>query len=130
MVRTAWVAGLIALMLAPEASAAMCVRLSTRPTQPVVGTRTVVQLETFYPEPHGRLTPWAVRDYPFRVEAVSPSSRVHRVVVRLSADVYAWRGSFRFTQQGSWTLRVTNFGPAYPKGCAEVHRVRVLAPRR
>lgn len=115
----------LAATLAPAADAAMCIRLFAEPAQLHVGAATEVGLRTYAPLVSGALRPWKVRRYPFRVEAVSPIGRVHRVEVRHSrANPYAWVGSFRFPKPGMWTIRVTNFAP-YPKGCGDVLRVRV-----
>lgn len=103
----------------------MCIRLFAQPAQPHVGAATQVGLRTYVPLVSGALRPWNVRRYPFRVEAVSPTGRVHRIEVRHSrANPYAWVGSFRFPKMGTWTIRVTNFAP-YSKGCGEILRVRV-----
>jgi hypothetical protein len=113
--------------LAPPASAAMCIRLSVEPVSPVANTQTRVVLRTYAPYSDG-LRPWRVRSYPFRVEAVAPTGRVFRVVVR-PERANRWVGSFWFPTRGYWIIRVTNFGPSYPKGCAEVLRVRVAKRR-
>ena len=127
MRRTAVAIGVaaIAVTFAPAADAAMCIRLFAQPAQPHPGAAAQVGLRTYAPLPDGGLRPWKVDRYPFRVEAVSPTGRIHRIAVRQSrADPYAWVGSFRFPKLGVWTIRVTNFAP-YSKGCAEVLRVRV-----
>jgi hypothetical protein len=129
MMRVVPLAALSALVLVAEANAAMCIRLSTLPTRPTVGTKAVIQLRTYAPLPDGRLRPWAVRDYPFRMQAVSPSGRIHRVRVRPSADVYAWRGRFVFPERGRWTIRVANFAGANPN-CSGPLVLRVAAARR
>ena len=129
MLRIGLLTALSALGLASEANAAMCIRLSTLPAKPTAGGQTIVQLKTYATEPDGRLRPWAVRSYPFRVQAVSPAGRVHRVLVGPSADVYVWRGSFAFPRRGVWTIRVANFAGGNPN-CAKPLRVRVTAARR
>ena len=115
----------VAATFAPAADAAMCIRLFAQPAQPRVGAATQVGLGTYMPMRNGALRLWNVRRYPFRVEAVSPTRRVHRIKVRHSrANPYAWVGSFRFPRMGNWIIRVTNFAP-YSKGCGEVLLVRV-----
>lgn len=119
-------AAALACANAQPADAAMCIRLSTEPTRPEAGATATIVLRTFIPLANGELEPWEVRDYPFRVQAVSPAGRVYRVAMEPSqSDPYAWAGSFRFPRRGTWTIRVTNFAPSYPKACGAVLRVRV-----
>ncbi len=109
------------------AGAAMCIRLAAEPEKPAAGARAVVSMRTYAPYTDG-LRPWRVPDYPFRVEAVAPTGRVFRLVMR-SGRENRWTGSFRFRLSGVWTIRVKNFGPLYAKGCGEVLRLRVTKPR-
>ena len=124
LLRTLFATVLAALVVTPTADAAMCIRLSNKPERPVLGRMAVIQIKTFYPRVGGGLEPWIVRDYPFRVEAVSPRGKTFRIKVQPSPDPYAWRGSFRFNSVGVWTVRVTNFAP-YPAGCGAQLKVRV-----
>ena len=111
------IAAALAALAAPASSAAALeVRLSVVPSAPNAGTRSVVQLRPYwtYLRADGtccRLRPAAVR-YPFRVEAVSPSGRVFRVVVR-RVKSYLWSGSFVFRRAGRWTVRAPQWGPRY-----------------
>lgn len=116
-----------ALVVVPASHAAMCIRLSTVPTKAIVRESTIIELETFAPLVGGALEPVVVRDYPFRVEAVSPRYKKFRVAVRASRNPYVWRGVFRFPSAGVWRLRVRNFGPRYEAGCGEELRLRVRA---
>lgn len=118
---------LTALLTAPAANAALCIRLSTLPARPVVGNGTIVELRTFVPLVGGRLKPWVVRGYPFRVEAVAPRGQAFPIKVKPGRSPYAWRGNVRFPSAGVWTVRVRNFGPRYQAGCGEQLEVRVRA---
>lgn len=100
----------------------MCIRLCTQP-RATAGARAEVGLRTYAPY-SDELRPWRVLDYPFRVQAVAPTGRVFRVAIR-PERANRWIGFFRFAMKGTWIIRVTNFGPSYPKGCGEVLRVRV-----
>jgi hypothetical protein len=117
---------LVTLVTASAADAALCIRLSTQAPRPVVGDATIIEMKTFVPLVSGGLKPWVVRGYPFRVEAVSPRGKAFRVTVKPSRNPYAWRGTFRFTSVGVWTVRVTNWG-RYQTGCGEELHVRVRA---
>ena len=118
---------LLACAFTSDAHAAMCIRLFSEPKQPMAGVAARIGLRTFAPLPNGELRPSKVRDYPFRVQAVAPGGRIHRVSIKPSQrNEYAWIGTFLFARKVVWTIRVINF-PGYPKGCAEVLRVRVRA---
>lgn len=125
--KTILAALLAVLIVAPTAEGAMCVRLSSEPTSPRVGAATVIEMRTFFPTVGGRLEPWIVRRYPFRVVAFSPRGKTFRITVRPSRNPYAWRGAFRFGSAGVWTVRVTNFSPSDPTGCGRELRLRVRA---
>lgn len=63
----------------------------TEPQTPTAGARAVVGLRTY--APYGdELRPWRVPNYPFRVEAVAPTGRVFRVVIR-PGRANKWFGS-------------------------------------
>ena len=117
----------LAAWLTPQVSAAMCVRLFAKPLTPRAGARTEVGLRTFASYADG-LRPWRVASYPFRVQAVAPTGRVFRLTIR-PASTNRWVGSFWFPMRGHWTIRVTNFAPAYAKGCGEVLRLNVAKRR-
>lgn len=117
----------LAASFAPDASAAMCIRLFTQPPTLTAGSQTQVGLRTYAPYSHG-LRPWRVTNYRFRVEAVAPTGRVFRVRI-LPERANRWVGSFWFPMRGVWTIRVTNFAPRYTKGCGEVLRMRVARRR-
>jgi hypothetical protein len=122
-------AALAALALPASASAALEVKLSVVPTTPKKGTSTAVQLRPYwtYNRPDGsccRLRPADVR-YPFRVEAVSPSGRVTRIVMRRTKDRFVWAGRIAFAARGRWTLRAPQWGPRYSTHFGARPRIRV-----
>jgi hypothetical protein len=116
-----------AAWLTPGAGAAMCVTLFAKPEVPTAGVRSEVGLRTYTPYPDG-LRARRITSYPFRVQAVAPTGRIYRVVIRPALG-NRWVGSFWFPMKGIWTIRVTNFGPQYAEGCGEVLRVRVARRR-
>ena len=62
--------------------------------------------------------------YPFNVQAVGPDRKLHRIRVRQGkTNVYA--GRFVPRVAGTWTIRVTNFGPTYPRCSGAQIRFRV-----
>ena len=123
------VAALAALALPASASAALEVKLSVVPTTPKKGTSTVVQLRPYwtYNRPDGsccRLRAADVR-YPFRVEAVSPTGRVARIVMRRTKNPFVWAGRIAFATRGRWTLRAPQWGPRYSTHFGARPRIRV-----
>ena len=123
-------AALAALAFPASASAALEVKLSLVPTSPKKGASTIVQLRPYwtYNRPDGsccRLRPADVR-YPFRVEAVSPSGRVMRIVVRRTSNRFVWAGRIVFRATGRWTLRAPQWGPRYSRHYGARPRIRVI----
>jgi hypothetical protein len=108
---------LLALIAPTAAAAALEIRLSVLPMAPKKGTRARIQLRPFWPykRPDGTCCVLKAADvsYPFRIEAVSPTGRVSRVVVRRTRNHYVWAGTFRFGKVGRWTLRAPQWGPRY-----------------
>jgi hypothetical protein len=123
-------AALAALAFPASASAALEVKLSVVPTTPKKGASTVVQLRPYwtYNRPDGsccQLRPADVR-YPFRVEAVSPSGRVTRLVMRRTSNRFIWAGRIVFRTAGRWTLRAPQWGPRYSRHYGARPRIRVI----
>jgi hypothetical protein len=123
-------AAFAALAFPASASAALEVKLSVVPTSPKKGASTVVQLRPYwtYNRPDGsccRLRPADVR-YPFRVEAVSPSGRVTRIVMRRTKNRFVWSGRIVFRTTGRWTLRAPQWGPRYSRHYGARPRIRVI----
>jgi hypothetical protein len=121
---------LAALAFPASASGALEVKLSVVPTTPKKGASTVVQLRPYwtYNRPDGsccRLRPADVR-YPFRVEAVSPSGRVTRLVMRRTSNRFIWAGRIVFRTAGRWTLRAPQWGPRYSRHYGARPRIRVI----
>ena len=122
-------AALAALAFPASASAALEVKLSLASTAPKKGASAVVQLRPYwtYNRPDGsccRLRPADVR-YPFRVEAVSPSGRVTRLVMRRTSNRFVWSGRIVFRSAGRWTLRAPQWGPRYSTHYGARPRIRV-----
>jgi hypothetical protein len=123
-------AALAALAFPASASAALEVKLSVVPTTPKKGASTLVQLRPYwtYNRPDGsccRLRPADVR-YPFRVEAVSPSGRVIRLVMRRTSNRFIWAGRIVFRTAGRWTLRAPQWAPRYSRQYGARPRIRVI----
>jgi hypothetical protein len=123
----------LALAFPASAGAALEVKLSVVPDSPRKGASTVVQLRPYwtYNRPDGtccRLQPADVR-YPFRVEAVSPSGRVTRVVMRRTKNRFVWSGRVVFRATGRWTVRAPQWGPQYSWHYGARPRIRVTVQR-
>jgi hypothetical protein len=120
---------LVALVIPATAAAALEVKLSVAQSSPKKGASTVVQLRPYWTEYRAdgsccRLKPADVR-YPFKVQAVSPTGRVFRVVVRRTKNRFVWAGSFVFNRRGRWTLRAPQWGPRYSRNYGAQPRVQV-----
>jgi hypothetical protein len=122
-------AAFLALAFPASAAAALEVKLSVVPGSPRKGVSSVVQLRPYwtYNRPDGScclLKPAAVR-YPFKVQAVSPTGRVMRIVVRRTKNRYVWAGRFVFPTRGKWTLRAPQWGPRYSRNFGARPRIQV-----
>jgi len=110
MRRGVLVAAAAAVLLLASASwgaGAYEVHLGVAHSTPVVGRAIVVTLRAYSIDGTRR----SLADAPgrnLRVEAVSPARRVTRVRLRRVSRGY-WRGTFRFTTVGRWTLRIGNW---------------------
>ena len=121
---------LLALAFPASAAAALEVKLSVVPGSPKKGAAAVVQLRPYwtYNRPDGSccvLKPAAVT-YPFKVQAVSPTGRVTRIVVRRTRNRYVWAGRFVFRTRGKWTLRAPQWGPRYSRNFGARPRIQVI----
>jgi hypothetical protein len=101
-------AALAGLILAFPARAALCLRWES-PPRANPGQRVAVAFRTLIPLASGELKPHATLDYPFRVEAVSPSGETQNLQVAPTADPQLWRGLFVAAEAGAWVVRVANF---------------------
>jgi hypothetical protein len=122
-------AALLALVVPASATAALEVKLSVVPSSPKKGSSSVVQLRPYWTHYRDdgtccKLVPADVR-YPFKLEAVSPTGRVARVVVRRTKNRFVWAGSFVFSRRGTWTLRAPQWGPRYSRNFGARPRLRV-----
>jgi hypothetical protein len=127
-------AALVFLALAGGATAALEVRLSVIPARPRTGQRVSVMLRPYRPYLRADgsccdLEPANV-DYPFKIEASSPSGRVFRIRVARKADPYVWTGSFSFRSPGRWEVRATNWGPRYSESAGGRPRIIVRVRSR
>ena len=121
-------AAIVALAVPASAASALEVKLSVVPGSPKRGATSIVQLRPYWTRyrPDGtccRLVPADVR-YPFRVEAVSPTGRVSRVVVRRTRNRFVWSRRFAFQRVGTWTLRAPQWAPRYSRSYGARPRVR------
>jgi len=119
-----------ALAIAPNAQAALVVRMAVSPSRPHVRHALGLQIRTYAPIADRtrrcgyRLAPWRV-SYPFKVQAVGPNHVVHRVRVR-QARGNLYLGHLVPRLAGRWTIRVANFGPSYPPCSGSRLRFSVL----
>ena len=111
-------AALFALLVPSVAGAALEVKLSVTPMPVRKGAATVIELRPYwtYKRPDGSCCVLRRADvnYPFKVEAVSPSGRVFRVRVHKTRSRYVWSGAFTFgAAEGRWVVRAPQWGPRY-----------------
>jgi hypothetical protein len=125
-------AAMLALALPASAAAALEVKLSVAPETPRKGAATVVQLRPYwtYQRPDGSccVLKRAAVEYPFSVQAVSPSGRVYPVAVR-RRSLYLWSAAFRFRAAGRWTIRAPQWGPRYSCNYGARPRIAVTVKR-
>ena len=67
--------------------------------------------------------------YPFKVEAVAPNGRVHRVRIRRTTNRYLWSAVFRFPKAGRWVIRAPQWGPRYSRNFGAKPRIAVTVAR-
>ena len=126
-------AALLALALPASAFGALAVKLTVVPKSPRAGVVSTVQLRPYwvYKRADGSccvLRPSSAA-YPYRVEAVDPKGRVHRVRIRRTADRYVWSGVFRFPTVGRWVIRDPQWGPGYSWNYGARPRIAVTVTR-
>jgi LPXTG-motif cell wall-anchored protein len=117
--------------LAPgrPASAAMCARWDPPTAAPTVGSPLILSFRTYALIAKGpddvTLKPWAVPNYPFGVQALSPGGERSTVpVAPSSSDDRVWVGSFTPDREGEWTLIILNF-PGADASCYEDAVIKV-----
>ncbi len=124
-------AALLALVVPASAAAALEVKLSVVPGSPKKGISSVVELRPYWTKVRDdgtccRLEPANVT-YPFKVQAVSPTGRVFRIVVRRTKKSrFVWSGSFVFNRKGAWTVRAPQWGPRYSRSYGARPQVRTI----
>jgi hypothetical protein len=120
-VKRRWLVGLVSALAffaaAEVASAALEVRLTVSPAKPRAGSPATILLRPYWPYLRDdgsccRLEPADV-DYPFRLEAVSPTGRVRTIRVQQTNDPFVWGSRFVFRSTGRWEIREPHWGPRY-----------------
>jgi hypothetical protein len=123
----------LALVLPASAAGALEVKLSLTPASPKKLAETVVQVRPYwtYKRPDGSCCRLVQADvnYPFKIQAVSPSGRVFPIAVHKTRNHYVWSGSFRFSSPGRWTVRAPQWGPRYSRNFGARPKIRVTVPR-
>jgi hypothetical protein len=130
--KLALLGALAALTLAPEASAKMCVRITTVPAKPVAGAPTTIRVTALSivvsdgrARPGNRLIPLSPQTQ-HNLRVVSPAGRSLLVRVRRSADrPSVLEGSFSFASAGAWTLSWAAWANNSNAACAGTRVVRV-----
>ena len=123
-------ASLLTLFVPSAAEAALVVKLSVTPKPVRKGAPTGIELRPFwtYKRPDGSccVLGRANVNYPFKVEAVSPSGRVFRVRVHKTPSRYVWSGVFTFgATTGRWIVRAPQWGPRYSRNYGARPRIAV-----
>jgi hypothetical protein len=121
---------LAALAWPVSAVAALEVKLAVVPKAPKVSAASTVQLRPYwtYKRADGSccvLRP-ASAAYPYKVEAVAPNGRVHRVRIRRTTNRHLWSASFRFRMTGRWVIRAPQWGPRYSRNFGARPRIAVV----
>ena len=120
--RLALLLSLVALTLAPAASAKFCVRIAVDPARPGVGVAARVLLTTLS-GPGSR--PMRVdRTYPMRVAATGRGRSFELELLPALGEPALWWARIRFPRPGAWTISWANWG-ALDSPCAPTLRVRV-----
>jgi hypothetical protein len=123
---------LAALVLAPTASAKMCVRITTVPARPVAGAPTTIRITAVMPVPSGvtvkaghQLVPLApsIR-LNVRISKGHGQPRIVRAR-RRADDSSVLEARFTFPSAGTWTLRWAAFPDGNAPSCAGWRTVRV-----
>jgi hypothetical protein len=70
-----------------------------------------------------RLVPTDV-DYPFKIDAVSPSGKVTQLPLRRTGDRFVWAGQLVLREPGVWEILARNWGPRYSKVAGGRPRIR------
>ena len=126
-------AALLGLALPASSVAALEVKLAVVPKAPTVGAASTIQLRPYWTYKRADGSCCVLRpssaSYPFKVEAVAPSGRVHRVRIRRTANRYLWSAVFRFGTAGRWVIRAPQWGPRYSRNFGARPRITVTVAR-
>jgi hypothetical protein len=125
---------LLALLLPSIAGAALEVKLSVSPKPVKKGAPTVVELRPYWTYKRADGSCCVLRkadvNYPFKVDAVSPSGRVFRVRVHKTPSRYVWSGVFTFgAAAGRWVVRAPQWGPRYSRNYGARPRITFTVRR-
>jgi hypothetical protein len=126
------VVAVAALVLAPGASAKMCVKIAAVPARPVAGTQVTIRvtalsivLSNGRARPGDHLIPLSPESQ-LNIRVVSPGGVARLVRVRRSAGrPSVLEGSFAFPSAGVWTLSWAAWANDSNPACAGKKRVRV-----
>ena len=122
-------AALLALALPASAVGALAVKLTVVPKAPRAGAASTIQLRPYWVYKRADGSCCVLRPssagYPYRVEAIDPKGRVHRVRIRRTADRYVWSAVFRFRTAGRWVIRDPQWGPRYSRNYGARPRIGV-----
>jgi hypothetical protein len=121
-----------ALLLAPVASAKMCIRIATVPAQPVAGAMTTIRVTALVPvAANGTVGPGR-RTMPVPADMrvnlrISRAGAQPRVVTarRLADRASVLEVRFAFPTAGTWTVRWAAFPDGNAPSCAGWRNVRV-----
>ena len=118
-------AALLALVLAPEAAAKSCVKMSLAPAPPVAGARVEIRLTTWRPAwPGGGRVRFVEpiempKSYRLTVTATSPGGEA--IEIRLNRDAtrtHLWRAPYTFAEAGRWLVKAPRLWNSAPRACA------------
>ena len=126
-------AALLALALPASAVGALAVKLNVVPKAPRVGAASTIQLRPYWVFKRADGSCCVLRPssagYQYRVEAIDPKGRVHRVRIRRTTNRYLWSAVFRFPTAGRWVIRAPQWGPRYSRNFGAKPRIAVTVAR-
>jgi hypothetical protein len=126
-------ATLLALAVPASAVAALEVKLAVVPKAPTADAASTIQLRPYWTYKRADGSCCVLRpssaSYPFKVEAVAPNGRVHRVRIRRTTNRYLWSAVFRFPAPGRWVIRAPQWGPRYSRNFGAKPRIAIIVAR-
>lgn len=100
-----------ALVLVPAVRAAWGADLKVGPTRVYVGEAVAIEINVYWTYLSGNVPAEGFpRDAGFNVVAIPPTDcfRAIRISVTPTEREWIWRGTFRFSRPGRWTIRMLN----------------------